>query len=195
MSRYATPLLGRYAVLQNSLFNNKAEGSRFQQQEQDLFRRFTREPLPQQVEAQAIEPPCATERLIEVTVGAHEAFYEAKTVFPFALFPDTMSIDRQKLTITHRNFFKSSVTASVQIKDIMNVQANVGPYFGSLILTSKHFLNNTQTIDHLKRGDIIKAQHLLQGFMIAHRSKIDTDTIDKEQLISLLNDLGQGNTN
>jgi hypothetical protein len=86
-----------------------------------------------------------------------------------------------------------SQTASTELKNIMNIQTELGPLFGSITITSKHFLNNTQTIKFLKRKDIATAQRLLQGFMIAYRAKINTDGIEKLQLMALLDDLGQEN--
>jgi hypothetical protein len=134
-----------------------------------------------------------TEKLTILAAGSHDNLFVAKTVFPFVLFADTLKIDRQKVTIVHNNFFWTSQTVSTEIKNIMNIEVDVGPLFGSITITSKHFLNNSQTIRYLKRSAVTCAQRLLQGFMIAQRAKINTDSIDKKQLLILLNDLGQEN--
>lgn len=134
-----------------------------------------------------------TEKLINLVEGSRDNLFVAKTIFPFILFSDTIKIDRQKITIVHNDFFGKAQTASTEIKNIMNIEASVGPLFGSITITSKHFLNNTQTIKYLKKHDIATAQRLLQGFLIAQRAKINTDGIDKRQLLGLLNDLGQEN--
>lgn len=132
------------------------------------------------------------EKLIDVTTGAQDILVTANTVFPFMLFPDTISMDRQQLTIVHRTFFNTATTVSVQIDDILNVESNVGPFFGSLHLSSKYFVNNVKSIDFLSRSNVIKIQKLIQGYMIAHHREIDCSTIEKDQLIILLNDLGHG---
>jgi hypothetical protein len=151
--------------------------------------------LPQETPGQRSEPQPAseTEKLIALTEGSQDNLFTAKTVFPFVLFTHTLKIDRQKLTIVHNSFFRMSQTASTELKNIMNIQTELGPLFGSITITSKHFLNNTQTIKFLKRKDIATAQRLLQGFMIANRAKINTDGIEKLQLMALLDDLGQEN--
>ncbi len=156
-------LLGKYAILQNDIAARRSDNS------------------------------TETQKLVSLTEGSHDNLFAAKTVFPFVLFADTLKIDRQKLTIVHNEFWGKSQTVSTEIKNIMNIQADIGPLFGSITITSKHFLNNTQAIKYLKRKDVAAAQRLLQGFMIALRAKIDTDNIDKGQLIALLNDLGQEN--
>lgn len=136
-----------------------------------------------------------TANLVGLVGGAKENLLSVHTVFPFVLVADTLKVDRQKLTIVHKSLFGTAQTASIRLKDLRNVQANVGPLFSSITLTSQHFLNNTQTIRFLKRKDIIEAQRLLQGFMIAHEAQIDTDQVGHMDLKSLLNKLGQENTN
>ncbi len=133
-----------------------------------------------------------SEKLINITEGTRDNLITAKTVFPFVLFPDSLSIDRQKLTIVHRSFFSSSSTISVQIDDVQVAKVDVGPFFGSVHLASKYFVDNIQSINFLKRADAVAIQRLLQGYMIAHHRKIDCSSIDNEQLVTLLIELGQG---
>ncbi|HSX33579.1 MAG TPA: hypothetical protein VLF91_04555 [Candidatus Saccharimonadales bacterium] len=161
-----------------------------------FFARFARQrPVSSNTLGNKIQASTATdtEKLTSLAEGARDNLFVARTVFPFMLFADTIKIDRQKVTIVHNDFFWKSQTASTEIKNIMNIAANVGPLFGSVTVTSKHFLNNTQTIRYLKRSDAATAQRLLQGFMIAQRAKINTDDIDKKRLLGLLNELGQEN--
>jgi len=134
-----------------------------------------------------------TASLVELVGGAEGNLLSVHTVFPFVLIADTLKIDRQKLTVVHNTLLGASQTASIRLKDLRNVQADIGPLFGSITLTSQHFLNNTQTIKFLKRKDIIEAQRLLQGFMIAHEAQVDTDNIEHNELKSLMNKLGQEN--
>ena len=91
-------------------------------------------------------------------------------------------------------FFQVASTTSVQIDDVQVVKVDVGPFFGSIHLASKYFVDNLQSINFLRRGDAIKIQNLLQGYMIAHHREIDCSSIDNDQLVILLNDLGQGST-
>ena len=134
-----------------------------------------------------------TAGLVELVGGAEDNLLSVHTVFPFVLIADTLKIDRQKLTVVHNTLLGASQTASIRLKDLRNVQADIGPLFGSITLTSQHFQNNTQTIKFLKRKDIIEAQRLLQGFMIAHEAQVDTDNIEHNELKSLMNKLGQEN--
>jgi hypothetical protein len=189
---YSSMILGKYALLQYDISAQLAEHLQTQQNKNSFFWRFARSPSSSGKDNH-IMVATETERLVSLAKGSRDNLFVAKTVFPFVLFTDTLKIDRQKITIVHNDFLWKSQTVSTEIKNIMNVEADVGPLFGSITVTSKHFLNNTQTIKYLKRNDVATAQRLLQGFMIAQRAKIDTDNIEREQLIILLNGLGQEN--
>lgn len=188
-------LLGRYAVLQYDISAQLDERRQTQNDKQSFFNRFAHKHSAYVDDAGTPGRPdtTETEKLTSLARGSSDNLFVASTVFPFILFADTLKIDRQKLTIVHNDFFQASHTASTEIKNIMNIEANVGPLFGSITVTSKHFLNNTQTIKYLKRSDVATAQRLLQGFMIAQRAKINTDDINTKELLALLNDLGQEN--
>jgi len=184
-------LLGRYAILQHDISAQLAERRQTQSDKHTFFARFARQRSRSGNGDR--ETAAETAKLTSLAEGARDNLFVAKTVFPFVLFADTIKIDRQKLTIVHNDFFWKSQTASTEIKNIMNIEADMGPLFGSITVTSKHFLNNTQTIRFLKRSDVATVQRLLQGFMIAQRARINTDGINKMQLLRLLNELGQEN--
>jgi hypothetical protein len=122
---------------------------------------------------------------------SHEVLMSANTVFPVSLFPDTVTVDRTKVTITRRDFFWSSDVLSIRIEDVLNVSASVGPLFGSLTLASRvmstidHF-----RITHLWRNDAIRLKHMIQGYVIAQHNKIDTAHLSKKELIDTLVELG-----
>lgn len=132
------------------------------------------------------------EKLLTVAGKAHDVLLKTKTVFPFNLFPDTVTIDREKLTIADRLFFRVAKIISVPIRDILSVEADVGPFFGSIHITSRYFSTNPYSINFLWRSEAIKLQKLLQGYIIAHERDIDCSDIGKSELVNLLNDLGQG---
>lgn len=133
-------------------------------------------------------------KLIDLTQKAQDVLFQADSVFPFILFPDTVTLDREKLTIAERLFFRMAKITSVPIADILSVEADVGPFFGSVHLKSRYFFTNARSIKFLSRGNAVKLQRLLQGYIIASQRKVDCTGIGTKDLITLLNDLGQGST-
>lgn len=138
-----------------------------------------------------LEP--TVQELLGVTIHSHEILYKANTVFPFNFFPDTIVIDKEKLTIIARYFFWVARITSVPIRDILSVEADIGPFFGSIHLTSRYFFTNPHAINFLWRKDAVKIQRLLQGYIIANERGIDCSAIDRGQLEELLEHLGETN--
>src|SRR5207302_1505030 len=85
-------------------------------------------------------PPA--EELINITQDAQEELLSVNTIFPLHLFPDTVSVDRQKVSIIHRSFFRTANIYSVKISDVLNVESQVGPFVGSVKIFSKYFVDN-----------------------------------------------------
>lgn len=131
--------------------------------------------------------------LAELANVTERTLFTARAVFPFELFPDTLRIDRMKITVIHNDFLKMAHTTSIRLKDLGNVEAILGPFFGTIILTSQYYRNNTQTINFLTRRDAQHAQRLLQGFMVALKANIDTSNISEDELIQLLHRIGNEN--
>jgi hypothetical protein len=133
----------------------------------------------------------AVHKLEGMVEKTQNVLIRARAVWLLDPFPDVITIDRKKLTIEHKSFWGVKQTVSVRHSDITNVQAHVGPFFGSLIVTSEHFINNIQTIKYLPRGDVMRIQRLIQGMIIAHNEGVEMNDIDDKRLLELLNELGE----
>lgn len=131
------------------------------------------------------------DRLKKAVKYSHEVLGSASTVFPITLFPDSIIVDRTKLSIIRRDFFWTSNTISFQIEDILNVSCGIGPVFGSLTIASRVM----STVDHFQvnylwRNDAIFLKHLIQGHVIAKQSKLETDQLTREEMVETLCELG-----
>lgn len=149
----------------------------------------------------AINPAPATEyekrevkkELTKAIGGAHEVLMTATTVFPFTLFPDTITIDRTKLTVAHRTFFRVAEVMSIRVEDVLNITANVGPFFGSVKIATRFFdTEKPYEVDYLTRDDTLRIKRIMQGYIIAMQRKIDCSALTSKELARMLDELGQG---
>lgn len=134
-----------------------------------------------------------TNKLEEAVRESHGILAKATTVFPFTPFPDTIVIDRHKLTIVRRHLLTEQAL-SVPIENIKNVQADMGPIFGTITVISDQFVNSEQRLEYLRRRDVDKIQKLVQGIVMATKDKIDISEVDPKRLQSMLTELGEGHT-
>jgi hypothetical protein len=134
----------------------------------------------------------ATEKLVKVIGDAHDVLVRATTVFPLTLFPDTLTVDRTKLTITHRDFFNSAEVLSITVEDLLNITANVGPFFGSIKISTRFFdPDKPYTVDHFWRADALKIKRIVQGYIIARKKNVDCSALPTAELAKTLDELGK----
>lgn len=145
---------------------------------------------PQQIPH--LRPEEAKQELRQAIQGSQEILATATTVFPFTLFPDTVTLDRTKLTITRRTFFAVAEVMSIRIEDIMNVTSGVGPFFGSIKFTSRVFNNEKPySVNYFWRSDAQRLKRVMQGYVIAMQRAIDCSSLGAAELAAMLEKLGE----
>lgn len=122
--------------------------------------------------------------------GSNEVLATATTTL--TAFPDTLTVDRAKLTIAKRTFFRSAEVMSMRIEDILNVTTTVGPVFGNIKIISR-VMNHDQdaTVGRFWRKDAQRLKRITQGYIIARQRNIDCSSLGTEELASMLDKLGQ----
>lgn len=134
------------------------------------------------------------DKLRNMAKRSHEVLVSVNTVFPLTLFPSTVIVDRTKVTIISRTFFFTSKTISIRIEDILNVSCTLGPFFGSVVISSR-VMNSTDhfEIDLFWRHDAIRLKHIIQGYMIAQHNDVDISSLSRDELVDHLAELGHEN--
>lgn len=154
-------------------------------------------PLPSlsRSQSQTLEPavnvPREVKDLKQMVYQSKEIIARVQTIFPLTLFPDDIILDRTKITIIKRNFFWSANVISIRIEDVLNVSSSVGPFFGSVSISSR-VMNSVDhfEVDRLWRSDAIEIKKLIQGYMIAKHSDVVLEDLSVEELVATLEDLG-----
>jgi len=124
--------------------------------------------------------------------NSQDVLVAADTVFPFTLFPHSIVIDREKVTIVNRTFFRTAEIVSIKIEDVLNVTADIGPFFGAVEVETRFFDPIRHSIKYLRRNDALKVKRILQGYVVALKKGIVCSGFSVQQLIQILDDLGQG---
>jgi hypothetical protein len=134
----------------------------------------------------------ALQELRTVAASAQEVLASATTVFPLDLFPDTVTVDRSQVTLSQRTFFWMGDVTSVRIEDILNVTAQVGPFFGSLRISTRYFdPDKPYEVTRFWREDALRLQAVIQGLVIALKKDIDANAVGGKELAEEAERLGQ----
>lgn len=133
----------------------------------------------------------STKMLLDAVEESSEQLMSFKTVFPFKLLPDEISIDREQVTLRKRAAPGSEEVTTIKFQDLSNVEHTTGPFYGSIKIYSQVVTEGHYTIEKLRNSDAQKIHALLQGFLIAEDKDIDWSGIPRDELIVLLTELGK----
>lgn len=129
--------------------------------------------------------------LEKAIADTNEIMAQATTVFPFSLFPDTITVDRTKVTVIKRFFFRMAEVSSFRIEDILSTSCTVGPFFGGVKLVGR-VMNQEQeiTIAPFPREEAERLKRIIHGYVIAKQRGIDTSQLGTKELTDMLDRLG-----
>ena len=134
----------------------------------------------------------ARQELSEAIHGSNQVLVTATTALK--IFADTLTVDRAKLTVTKRQFWKSAEVMSIRIEDVLNVTATVGPFLGTVTFTTRITNNELPyTIVGFWRDDALRIKRITQGYIIALQRGIDCSALPTQELAAMLDKLGVDN--
>jgi len=153
--------------------------------------------VPQYSPPPSDEPPEHTatteevrEELNQAIEGSQDVLAIVNTVSP--IFPDTITVDRAKLTITQRKFFATGDVMSIRIEDILNATATLGPFFGTVKIVSRVMSGEKPYVTNLMwRNDAVHLKRIIQGYIIALQRQIDCSKLPTNELVAKLDKLGE----
>ena len=130
--------------------------------------------------------------LQEAIQGSNQVLASATTVL--AVFPDSLVVDRAKVTVIKRQFFRMAEVMSIRVEDVLNATSTVGPFLGTVSITSR-VLNDEQTahIGKFWRADAKRLKRVIQGYVIALERGIDCSQLGTQELSVMLEKLGADN--
>lgn len=105
------------------------------------------------------------------------------SLFPWTLFPNTIEVEESRVTFIFRQFLASQ-SHSVNIKDISNVFIESSPFFATLQIVSRTFIENNITIGHLDVKKAARVQMVIEGLRTFAEHSIDTSNYEVPELIA-----------
>lgn len=105
------------------------------------------------------------------------------SLFPWTFFPNTIEVEESRVTFVFRQFFASQ-SHSVNIKDISNVFIQTSPFFATLQIVSRTFVQNDITVGHLDAKKAARVQMVIEGLRTFAENNIDTSSYEINELIA-----------
>ncbi len=105
------------------------------------------------------------------------------SLFPWTLFPNTIEVEESRVNFIFRQLWASQ-SHSVNIKDISNVFIQSSPFFATLQIVSRTFVENDITIGHLETKKAHRVQMIIEGLRTFAEHNIDTSNYEVNELIA-----------
>ncbi len=145
-------------------------------------------PLPPPV----IETPeDQSRKLDQLAEVDNKALFTCSTVFPFSIFPTTLIVDRNKVTVREYFFFGSRQLQTFLIQDVMNILVAESLLFASIQLVHSRFPDEKIDIHNLTKADARKFRLIVQGLMVADKQGLNLTTIPYDELVPKIEQVGK----
>jgi hypothetical protein len=120
--------------------------------------------------------------------------FHAKSIFPFDFFPNTVTIDANKVNIIIKTFFFTETVTSILLKEIMDVRVESTLFLGKLIIDyGPHPLKiNTVYVPSMWKKDALRAKEIIEGTLVLYRSEnINTTELKPEETLQEVKEVGK----
>lgn len=123
------------------------------------------------------------QKLVDLVKKSNRCIITISSLFPWDLFPNTITVEESRITFTFRQFL-SSQSHSVEIKDISNVFIESSLFFSTLRVVSRTYVKNDITIRHLNRKKAQKVQQTIEGLRTFIENNINTSNYEIDELLA-----------
>ncbi len=113
--------------------------------------------------------------------------------FPWTLFPNTIEVEESRVTFIFRQFL-SSQTHSIDIKDISSVLIESSPFFATLHIVSRTYIENEIMIGHLNTTKARRVQMIIEGLRTFAEHDIDTSNYEINELVAKIEEFHKNTT-
>ena len=119
----------------------------------------------------------------ELVKKSNRCIIRISSVFPWTMFPNTINVEESRITFIFRQFLASQ-SHSVDIKDISNVLIQTSPFFATIQVVSRTFVQNDITIGHLNAKKARRVHMVIEGLRTFEENDIDTSNFEVQELIT-----------
>ena len=104
-----------------------------------------------------------------------DVLLKISAIFPFDFFPDSVTIDSDKVNVICRNLFGMQDISSVLVENISHVDVSTGVFTCTLhIIDSSNYRNPIDIVAHnLRHSDALRARKLIQGLITARKHNLN----------------------
>ncbi len=159
-----------------------------------LVQKGYEEGLKEEAKERAKQEQETQEKIAVVNRNCDNVLLQIKTVFPFDLFPDTIIIDENKVSIVHKTFFASESITSILLKELTDVSVETNIFFAKLNFTYSHHPMRPmyESVSFLRKAEALESKRILEGLLVLRIGEhVDLQRAHPAERVSEIERLGQ----
>lgn len=140
----------------------------------------------------------AQKKVSEIASRSDNVLMKIKAVFPFDLFPNTVIIDANKVTVIDSIFFASETVTSILLEEITDVVVESNFFLAKLNITYSHHPLKPEyyAVPALKKREALRAKEIIQGLLVLRISEgIDLSKLQPDDIVKELTRIGKSHEN
>lgn len=122
----------------------------------------------------------------DIMSSSNDIIYSIKTIIPFKLFPDTLSVDRVQVTVSVGIFLGVRRYHSFLIEQIQNVKVVKGILFSSIAFEFSDQKTASLHVQYLQNMQALKFKSVVDCLLAAQAEELDVDDLSTEQIWQLV---------
>ena len=147
----------------------------------------------EQVKNEAIKIEEDKQIVSDLIKKSNRCIISISTHFPWTLFPNTIEVEESRVTIIFRQFMASQ-SHSIDIKDISNVLIESSPFFATLRIVSRTYIENEIMVGHLEVARAKRVQMIIEGLRTFAENNIDTSNYEIQELVAIIEEFHKNTT-
>ncbi len=132
----------------------------------------------------------ALSQLQHLAQDEEPALMTLTTLFPFRLFPTTITIEKTKVNIKESQFLGTTDTRSLLIADISAVESESNLLFGTLVFRIRVASAGPIEVRFLSRDQAARARRIVEGLMVSVANKIDLTKVSSPEILANIEMVG-----
>lgn len=142
----------------------------------------------EQTKNDAIKKEEDKQALEDLVKKSNRSIISISSLFPWDFYANTITVEESRVTFTFRQFM-SSQSHSIDIKDISNVFIQSSPFFATLQIVSRTFVQNDIKIGHLSAKKAYRVHMVIEGLRTFTAHDIDTSNYRVDELIAKIEEI------
>lgn len=129
----------------------------------------------------------------DLVTKSNRCIISISSLFPWDFSPNTIQVEESRVTFIFRQFLATQ-SHSVDIKDISNVFIQSSPFFATLQIVSRTFVQNDIRIGHLNAKKAQRVHMIIEGLRTLAEHNVDTSNYEVPELIAKIEEFHTNKT-